>query len=264
MTERGAREQARRVDAAAGVGRRREGRTPLFPLPRPPGRLTEQEPESHDLEIIPRRLGLAESERRGDVRGALLVGEARRGALACPKRICDGTVDLVRARGGEVSREIDDVPVEVGAVQPFDRLGDRPVAACSTCRRQLVFERGPQERMCERVAAGSVANLDDDPCQDGLVEQVEQALLGQIDHQREEVELELTADEGCDLQHASSVVGQSCDAPDDHVAHSGGDIERRSWARFCELTELLEVAHQLLHEEGVAGRLVMDRVDRFQ
>jgi hypothetical protein len=106
-----------------------------------------------------------------------------------------------------VAREVGDVTVEVRAESAFDCLPDRRVEARAASCGQLVFERAPQQHMCERVAARRIARLDEDARLDCRIEDVEQALLGEGDHIEEEAELEILADERRDLEHAAAVRG---------------------------------------------------------
>ena len=146
---------------------------------------------------------------------------------------------------------------------PFDRLCDSRVQARAARCSQLMLESRSQKCVSKGVAAGRFGELDNDRRLDGRVEHVEQSVIWEVAYEPEYVELELAAYQRRDLQDAASVlgVGARCVVRSRRVLPPGTPKVVR-WCLLFEFAELLEVADELFHEERVAGRLVMDRLDQ--
>ncbi len=145
-----------------------------------------------------------------------------------PLGVGDGAVGRPRPGGAEVPCQLREPRIGTRLVDALDRLADPQVRPRAPGRRELALERGAQQRVRERVAAGRARDLHQQRAAHGRVEDVEQLVLGQAGDRLEQVEVEVAADQRGDAEHGAGVLGQPADAGRDHVAHAlrharGGD-----------------------------------------
>ena len=259
VPERRAGERARVAGLAGGDRGTAEARARLLPVAGVGLGGRQRVLQPRELRRVAVLVAPPQRDRRAQQPRRLLVGEPadglRRGALG----VADGAVRAAWPGGAEVPRQLGEPGIRPRAVQLLDRLADPQVQPRPPGRRQLGLERRPQQRVGERVAPGRARDLDQQRAAHRGVEHVEQLVLGQAGDALEHVEVEVAADQRGDAEHAAGVLGQAAHPGRDDVADPLRSPQGAVAAQAGGTVDLDEVADEMLDEERVAARLVVDR-----
>ncbi len=136
--------------------------------------------------------------------------------------------------------------------------------AATVCRLLLV-ERLLDKRMRESVAAHTTGDLDEHAGGDGLVEQLDQAILPLVQDRREDVDVELAANHRGDAESLERRRRQALQPPGHELHDPRRDAYVLGREPLCRGNEPrgLEMVHELLDEEGIAGRLALQPVQEL-
>ena len=200
-------------------------------------------------------------DRRTEQAGRLFVGEPADGLRGGALGVRDGAIRAARPGAAEVPRQLGEPRLGPCAMELLDRLADPQVQPRPPGRRQLGLERRAQQRMGEGVAPGGARDLDQQRASHGGIEHVEQLVLGEAGDTLEHLEVEVAADQGGDAEHAAGVLGQAAHPSRDDVADSLRSAEGTVPAQARGPVDLHEVTDEMLDEERIAARLVVDGAD---
>ena len=218
--------------------------------------------------VVGRARQLARPQRRAVVRGGLLPGQHPVGAAGGGEREVDRALGPLDRRGErEVVRELGQVGVGVGPVQRGERLADAAVQPRAAQLGDAVVERGPHQRVGERVAPDR-AGLAQHARVDGLLERGDERVAGGAvaagRDALEQLEVELAADHRAHHHGLGGVLAQPPQAARGHLAHAVGHARLGERHLGPEpLALLAQVADDLLDEERVALRLAVQRADEL-
>jgi hypothetical protein len=162
-----------------------------------------------------------------------------------------------------VIRQLRQARLELHRVECLGRLGDPAVQAQPAGGADLLVERLADQRVREAIAPRGRGKIADDPRALRLLEKLEHGVLRQLAHLREHGQLELAPDHRGDAEHAVALLGQRAEPSTHHLAHALGNLEAPRLDRLGALEPPvgLEQLHHLVHEEGIALRLPVDRLD---
>ena len=132
------------------------------------------------------------------------------------------------------------------------RAGEGGVQPGTLAGQQLGVQRFLGQRMPEGVGLADRIG-DEDLVGDGGAQRGEQLCLGQLGDRGEQPVLDRAGRRGRDPQHRLGIVGKDLDAGQHHVLQAG---------RQAASVVLLPGGHQLLGEEGVALRAIVDPLEQ--
>ncbi len=140
----------------------------------------------------------------------------------------------------------------------LERLRDPLVQQRATGTPEILIQAVLDERMGEREAPRALGALPQQRRRNRLVQQVEQARLGQLEDRVQQLEVEIATDHRGGAERHAGVCAQTVDAPAGHLAHALGQ------------TQLGQVADQapapvlLLHDRPGLGQVTkqLDREER--
>ena len=216
------------------------------------------------LTLQPFRIhGVDELGGLAEVRGRPFVGQLLGRVLAGAHPVLDRLVEVVaRAGVGEVMRELGEVRLEVAAVDLLDRRTGAPVHEHAARRGDRAVQGVADQRVRERVAPGCRVDLLDHARANRGLQAVEQLVLGLRAQERQDVQLELAAEDRRGHEQAVRRGAEAADALGDDVLHALGHREPAARVRprlGADRARLREVAQHLDDEERVAfGSLVDD------
>ena len=131
---------------------------------------------------------------------------------------------------------------------------------------EILIQRVLDEPMGEREALRSLRALLQERRRDRLIQQVEQPLLGELEHREQQLEVELAADDRSRAQRRPRIWAQALDSPPDDLAHALGQAQLGQVSHQAPATALLlrdraglrQMAQHLTGKERVARRLTRD------
>ena len=224
---------------------------------------TEREQQIAARPRVGHLLQVEHLERALVVPGGFLVGEELRRAGPRAAGIVD-RLPHVAALGGldEVVGQLRQVRLRVRPVEALQHLRHLAVEPHSTGGLELVVERLPDEPVREGVSARAARQLEDDAGGHRLVEHLQHPVLRETAHARERIEPELAPEHRGNGQHPVALRREAIEAPPDHLAHAlrNADAPRGHAVGVLQPPIADEQPHDLVHEEGIALGLAVDRL----
>jgi hypothetical protein len=199
----------------------------------------------------------AQLDGRPQVRRRLLMGQGRGGRVGRQEAVLDGPRGPAERRGRrEVVGEVGEVARRARRRRRLERLGHAEVQLGAAQRADAVVERAADELVREAIGQAAARDLLDDPARHGLVERRGHGGVVERRRAQEEVELELAAGHGGELEELGGGRAEAQQPLADDIANA----LRRGHLAGRQGAGLPQLAPQLADEEGVAAREVGDRV----
>ena len=212
-----------------------------------------------------RRVGRLDDRQRLLQRGhRLLVREAAGGNLPGADEEFHGSVGRVpAAHGKKVGSNIRRPRVEVAGMDRF-QLGRRPsVQPGTTGRAQLRVEHVTEEPVLELEDAHRSRTLTHQTCRHRRLERIDHLVTGQVEDPLDDRHLELGPDDRRRSEYPPAQVIEAPDPTQNDIAHGLGDAEPPMHVLIergqVGETDVEQVPRELLHEEGIALRLPIER-----
>ena len=156
-------------------------------------------------------------------------------------------------------RELGEVRVGVAGIEAFQRLANLPVQAHSPGGREVVIEGVTHQDVGEAQPTARPRNLADQSRDLGLLERIEDLVLGEAADSLERIDAELTSDDRGEHEQVPAAIGRGLQPAADRLGHARRDGQRLPMSHVL----VAQQASSLDGEERVALASLMDTLDEL-
>ena len=218
--------------------------------------------------LVGRHLG-EEFERLAEPTERVGGSQVREGLLAGQLRVGECLRGVGGLGGGhEMSGQLGRPCLRSRAIELLEDLGDLAMRPCPTRRAQVLVEGVLSEGVGETEVLNGSLDLDEKPCPDAGVDDVEQCILVAVNHSSEDLDVEVAPDHRRLGEHPAHLLTEAVHPLSHHLADALGQAllvevlagDPTAGLVLVDEAGLAQVAEQFGGEEGISLGLLADRM----